>query len=262
MAPPQASSTAPVFYYRNVKIDVIASELIVISCLQVPSISHIQFNKQHNKNFGLHAVGSRLEDALLTLRRFKDFQLRGTLPTYFHIKNKAPINREDPIRDYTLSLACQLNISSAHVAREGNKVANWLADDTPTKPQPLIIETLTGDQQGRSYSLQENKIQYPRDNEAINQCLKIELEGSTRASTKCLRLLPGVGSVVMALGRYRRMYMVYVRPVVSRRREESGQGRRWSCGCRCFTYVEYYERSLGGVGGGASSLMFIYKVVK
>lgn len=73
----------------------------------------------------------------------------------------------------------------------------------------------------------------------------------------------GVGPVVVALGGYRTMYMVYVRPVVSQRR-----GRVWTreevelwLSLFC---VEYYERSLGGGGGAyrSPSLMFMYKVVK
>ncbi|KAL7582874.1 F-box protein SNE [Lactuca sativa] len=88
----------------------------------------------------------------------------------------------------------------------------------------------------------------------------------------------GVRSVVLALGGYRRMYMVCVRPVASRlkrRRFFSGESevvrRVWnrhevelSLSLFC---VEYYERLLGGGGGvvsgesPAKSLKFLCKAV-
>ncbi|KAI3755667.1 hypothetical protein L1987_55473 [Smallanthus sonchifolius] len=98
----------------------------------------------------------------------------------------------------------------------------------------------------------------------------------------CFRQLPmppsvAVRSVVLALGGYRRLYVVCVRPVVSRlkRRRSSGVEsevvrRVWnqrevelSLSLFC---VEYYERLLGdgGVVGGestAKSLKFLCKAV-
>ncbi|KAM7503759.1 hypothetical protein LguiB_002663 [Lonicera macranthoides] len=70
-----------------------------------------------------------------------------------------------------------------------------------------------------------------------------------------------VGPVVGALCGYRRMYVVCVRLV-----ESQSRGRVWTrqevelwLSRFC---VNYYERSLGGIGGGASWLMFKYKVMK
>lgn len=91
----------------------------------------------------------------------------------------------------------------------------------------------------------------------------------------------GVRPVVVALGGYRRLYMLCVRPVLNRlRRRRVGSGgeaesdlvrRVWtqhevelSLSLFC---VEYYERLLGGGGGrpggdaSASSLMFLCKTV-
>ncbi|KAI3828103.1 hypothetical protein L1987_02200 [Smallanthus sonchifolius] len=94
----------------------------------------------------------------------------------------------------------------------------------------------------------------------------------------CFRQLsppPSVGtrSVVLALGGYRRLYMVCVRPVVSRLKAgESEVVRRvWNQREMELTLslfcVEYYERLLGGggvVGGGespAKSLKFLCQAV-
>ncbi|KAM6572138.1 hypothetical protein CsatA_016218 [Cannabis sativa] len=82
---------------------------------------------------------------------------------------------------------------------------------------------------------------------------------------------PSVRPVVVALGGYKRLYMVCVRPVLSRLGGDSGVLRRriWtrdevqlSLSLFC---VDYYER-LGKLGGGAgdasaSSLMFLCKPV-
>ncbi|EXB98294.1 hypothetical protein L484_014280 [Morus notabilis] len=81
---------------------------------------------------------------------------------------------------------------------------------------------------------------------------------------------PSVRTVVVALGGYRRLYMVCVRPVLSRLGGDSALTRRvWtrdevqlSLSLFC---VDYYER-LGKLGGGgadtsASSLMFLCKPV-
>ncbi|XP_060189835.1 F-box protein SNE-like [Lycium barbarum] len=86
----------------------------------------------------------------------------------------------------------------------------------------------------------------------------------------------GVRTVVLALGGYRRMYMVCVRPVLNRLRicRPTGVEDYWirhevelSLSLFC---VEYYERVLlggggggrhGGDGGCTSSLMFLCKAV-
>ncbi|KAK1431095.1 hypothetical protein QVD17_14322 [Tagetes erecta] len=63
----------------------------------------------------------------------------------------------------------------------------------------------------------------------------------------------GIRSVVMALGGYRRLYLVCVRPVVSRlkrrRRVSYGESSEVEMWLSLFS-VECYERLLGGGGGG------------
>ncbi|GFQ03026.1 F-box protein sne [Phtheirospermum japonicum] len=73
----------------------------------------------------------------------------------------------------------------------------------------------------------------------------------------------GVRTVVVALGGYRRLYTVCVKPVLSRleRRVWTRHEVELSLSLFC---VDYYERVLlGGGGGGAppSSLMFLCKAV-
>ncbi|PON80729.1 F-box domain containing protein [Parasponia andersonii] len=80
---------------------------------------------------------------------------------------------------------------------------------------------------------------------------------------------PSVRPVVVALGGYKRLYMVCVRPVLSRLGGDSGVLRRrvWtrdevqlSLSLFCIDYYERLGKLGGGAGGGdasASSLMFL-----
>ncbi|XP_062027711.1 F-box protein SNE [Rosa rugosa] len=70
-----------------------------------------------------------------------------------------------------------------------------------------------------------------------------------------------VRPVVVALGGYKRLYMVCVRPVLSRLSDSALVRRVWtrdevqlSLSLFC---VDYYERRLGGGDASASSLMFL-----
>ena len=70
-----------------------------------------------------------------------------------------------------------------------------------------------------------------------------------------------VRPVVVALGGYKRLYMVCVRPVLSRLSDSDLVRRVWtrdevqlSLSLFC---VDYYERRLGGGDASASSLMFL-----
>ncbi|KAM7498434.1 hypothetical protein LguiA_022848 [Lonicera macranthoides] len=234
MAPPQASSTAPVFYYRNVKIDVIASELIL------RFFYYIHDDKLSFTSFNLIIIISA--DTLNPEYNIGYNQGTSRRMNYHVLFDENRLNPE--ASQILTSLACQLNISSAHVAREGNKVANWLAE------ADFRIKNYYGKIGTSSSSSPQNvgnKIQYPRDNEAINQCLKIELEGGRVSGD-------GAGQVPKDVHGLREAG------------SESKTGRVWTRQevelWLSLFYVEYYERSLGGVGGGASSLMFIYKVVK
>ncbi|KAF5770981.1 putative F-box domain-containing protein [Helianthus annuus] len=81
----------------------------------------------------------------------------------------------------------------------------------------------------------------------------------------CFRKLSvGSRSVVMALGGYRRLYMVCVRPLVSRLKERRVWDRNEMELTLSLFCVEYYERLLGGgvaVAGGAKSLKFLCEAV-
>ncbi|KAI3703964.1 hypothetical protein L1987_74164 [Smallanthus sonchifolius] len=82
----------------------------------------------------------------------------------------------------------------------------------------------------------------------------------------CFRQLsppPSVGtrSVVLALGGYRRLYMVCVRPVVSRLKAGGVWNQREMELSLSLFCVEYYERLLGGGESPAKSLRFLCNAV-